>query len=204
MHLQGLQSHERYFFLFDDTLIIGKPTGRQRYVHIVVCVTELGGGGGSLGVRVVLQPPDQFLKCIFPLCARAHVYVCVCVRVCVCVFVKLSVRRCHCLVLQLLYFTLCYKFPGLPDCMVILTLSKCVLWLQQHTCNASPTSNLAPSPNFLFKMILYPTYHLSGTSLYKIFQRSQVTQDNRYWDNKDDSHAAHILAMPQTKLLYTK
>jgi len=31
--ITGLQSHERYFFLFDDTLIIGKPTGRQRSQH---------------------------------------------------------------------------------------------------------------------------------------------------------------------------
>ena len=32
---QGFQSHNRYLFLFDDLLIVAKPSGRNRYVCLV-------------------------------------------------------------------------------------------------------------------------------------------------------------------------
>ena len=31
---QGFQSHNRYLFLFDDLLIVAKPSGRNRYVRL--------------------------------------------------------------------------------------------------------------------------------------------------------------------------
>lgn len=41
---QGFQSHNRYLFLFDDLLIVAKPSGRNRYVRLIQVYDHLVGG----------------------------------------------------------------------------------------------------------------------------------------------------------------